>query len=216
MQLKVKICGISTLEVAKSAINDTANFLGFIHFAKSPRHLPLGAMSDLFQVIRAENADIPLVTVVVNPDDSLLEAIARDVKPDLIQLHGHESAARVAEIAAKFQIPLIKVISVAEKADLKVAPDYEPYVEYIMFDAKAPKDATMPGGLGLSFDWGLMQGYSGTKPWFLAGGLTPETIAPAVQMSGAPMLDVSSGVESAPGVKDVQLISRFLRAAKSL
>lgn len=216
MQLKVKICGISTLNMANVAINDSADFLGFIHFAKSPRHLSLSAMSDLFQAIRARNTQVPLVSVVVDPDDALLQALRDEVKPDLIQLHGHESVARVAEISARFQIPLIKAISVSVRNDLAAAPDYEPYVKYMMFDAKAPKDAALPGGLGLSFDWGLMRHHAAAKPWFLAGGLSSETIAAAVQVSGASMLDVSSGVESAPGVKDAGLISDFLKMAKSL
>ncbi len=216
MPKKVKICGISTLEAAKAAINDSADFLGFIHFAKSPRHLPLDAMSALFQAIRSEDSHIPLVSVVVNPSDELLQDLKDDVKPDLIQLHGHESPERVAEIATRFKTPLIKAISVAEQTDLDTARDYEPYVQYMMFDAKAPKDAQMPGGLGLSFDWGLMRHHTAAKPWFLAGGLSSETVATAVSMSGASMLDISSGVESAPGIKDTALISDFLKTAKSL
>ena len=216
MQLKVKICGISTLEAAKAAINDSADFLGFIHFAKSPRHLPLDAMTKLFQVIRAENANIPLVSVVVDPSDEVLHILKDLVKPDLIQLHGHESPQRVAEITARFQIPLIKGISVAEKADLDTTELYEPHVHYMMFDAKPPKDAQMPGGLGLTFDWSLMRHHAASKPWFLAGGLSSESVTTAVSMSGATMLDISSGVESEPGIKDVGLISDFLKTAKSL
>lgn len=216
MPPKVKICGISTLESAKTALNDSADFLGFIHFAKSPRHLPLGAMSGLMQVIRQVNAFTPLVSVVVNPDDELLSVLKRDVKPDLIQLHGKESPERVAEIQRLTGIPLIKAISVSEKADLEGVHAYEPHVAYMMFDAKAPKDAALPGGLGLSFDWSLMRHYTATKPWFLAGGLSAANVAEAVLESGASMLDVSSGVESAPGIKDERLISGFLHAAKAL
>lgn len=216
MPPKVKICGISTLESAKAALNDSADFLGFIHFAKSPRHLPLEAMSGLMQVIRQVNASTPLVSVVVNPDDELLSILKRDVRPDLIQLHGKESPERVAEIERLTGIPLIKAISVSEKADLEGVHAYEPHVAYMMFDAKAPKDAALPGGLGLSFDWSLMRHHVAAKPWFLAGGLSSANLAAAVQESGASMLDVSSGVESAPGIKDAGLISGFLHAAKAL
>ncbi|MEI9903827.1 MAG: phosphoribosylanthranilate isomerase [Asticcacaulis sp.] len=216
MAAKVKICGITGLEAALAAANDSADFLGFIHFAKSPRHLPLKAMAELMRVIRAEGVNLPLVSVVVDPGDELLEALAGEVRPDLIQLHGQETPERVAEIVAKVNIPAIKAISVSDTGDLAAAADYAPYAEYLMFDARTPKDAAMPGGLGLSFDWPVMRGYTGKKPWFLAGGLTPENVAEAVSLSGAPMVDVSSGVESAPGVKDIGLISRFLKAAKSL
>ena len=212
----VKICGIRTMDAAIAAINDSADFLGFIHFAKSPRHLTLNAMKDLIRAIRDVNATIPLVSVVVNPENDLLETLRDEVRPDLIQLHGKETPQRVAEIAALTNIPLIKAISVSEKCDLDEVSLYEPHVEYMMFDAKPPKDAALPGGLGLSFDWTIMQDYSGAKPWLLAGGLSSETVAAAVKESGAPMLDISSGVESAPGVKDNALISGFLRAAKSL
>lgn len=216
MPPKVKICGIRTMDAAIAAINDSADFLGFIHFAKSPRHLTLNAMKDLMPAIRGVNATIPLVSVVVNPENDLLETLRDEVKPDLIQLHGKETPQRVAEIAALTHLPLIKAISVSEKSDLDEASLYEPYVEYMMFDAKPPKDAALPGGLGLSFDWTLMRHHAAVKPWFLAGGLSSETVAAAVKESGAPMLDISSGVESAPGVKDNALISGFLKAAKSL
>ncbi|HTM80566.1 phosphoribosylanthranilate isomerase [Asticcacaulis sp.] len=216
MPPKVKICGIRTIEAAIAAINDSADFLGFIHFPKSPRHLTLNAMKNLIQAIRSVNANIPCVSVVVNPDDSLLSDLKNTVRPDLIQLHGKETPARAAQIADLTHIPLIKAVSVSEKGDLDGISAYEPHVEYMMFDAKTPKEADLPGGLGLSFDWSIMQGYSGAKPWFLAGGLSVENVAEAVRLSGAPMLDVSSGVESAPGVKDNGLISGFLKAAKSL
>ncbi|MCR6658782.1 MAG: phosphoribosylanthranilate isomerase [Asticcacaulis sp.] len=216
MPTAVKICGIRTMDAAIAAINDSADFLGFIHFAKSPRHLTLNAMKDLILAIRSVNATIPLVSVVVNPENDLLETLRDEVKPDLIQLHGKETPQRVAEIAALTHLPLIKAISVSEKSDLDEAPLYEPYVEYMMFDAKPPKTADLPGGLGLSFDWTLMRHHAAVKPWFLAGGLSSETIGAAVKESGAPMLDISSGVESAPGVKDNALISGFLKAAKSL
>ena len=216
MPPKVKICGIRTIEAAIAAINDSADFLGFIHFPKSPRHLTLNAMKDLMSAIRSVNANIPCVSVVVNAENDVLERLRDEVKPDMIQLHGKETPERVAQIAALTHIPLIKAVSVSEKGDLDGVSAFEPHVKYMMFDAKTPKNAALPGGLGFSFDWSIMQGYSGVKPWFLAGGLSVNNIAEAVKLSDAPMLDISSGVESAPGVKDNGLISGFLKAAKSL
>lgn len=216
MQISCKICGISTLEAARTALDDSADFLGFIHFAKSPRHLTLNAMAALMQTIRAQGAETRLVSVVVDPDDQLLMALRDQVRPDLIQLHGKETPERVAAIAAMVQIPLIKAISVSNVNDLAVAGAYEPHVEYMMFDAKAPKDAALPGGLGLSFDWSIMRHHAAAKPWFLAGGLSSNNVAAAVRESGATMVDVSSGVESAPGIKDNRLISDFLKAAKAI
>jgi phosphoribosylanthranilate isomerase len=173
-------------------------------------------MAALMKVIRANGAQLPLVAVIVDPDDTLLDALKHTVRPDFIQLHGKETPARVAEIAALTGLPLIKALSVGESADLKAAEAYEPHVSYLMFDAKPPKDAALPGGLGLRFDWTLMQGYRGTKPWFLAGGLDITNVREAVELSGATLLDVSSGVESAPGQKDAGLISGFLRTAKAI
>lgn len=216
MQISCKICGISTLEAAQTALNDSADFLGFIHFAKSPRHLTLEAMAGLMAAIRDQGGAARLVSVVVNPDNALLEALRDRVRPDLIQLHGKETPERVAAIAATIRIPLIKAISVSDINDLADAGAYEPHVEYMMFDAKAPKDAALPGGLGLSFDWSIMRHHAAVKPWFLAGGLSSDNVAAAVQESGARMVDVSSGVETAPGVKDNRLISDFLKAAKAI
>jgi len=216
MQTLIKICGLSTPETARAAVAHGADYLGFIHFARSPRHLDLASMAALMRTIRQEGAPASLVSVVVAPDDALIEALIRDVRPDLIQLHGEETPARVADIRARSGLPVIKAVSVSEAADLDTAPAYEAVADLLLFDAKTPKDAAMPGGLGLSFDWTIMRNWRGGKPWLMAGGLTPENARTATDLSGAPGLDVSSGVESAPGVKDPGLISDFLRAAKSL
>jgi len=216
MTVAAKICGISTLGAAEAAIAGGAAFLGFIHFARSPRHLELNAMAALMQAIRRAGHTLPLVGVVVDPDDDTLARLRDEVRPDLIQLHGKETHERTAAIAEMTGVGLIKAIGVGAAEDLAAAPAYEPHVRYLMFDAKAPKDAAMPGGLGLRFDWSLMSGYRGGKPWFLAGGLTAETVAEAVRQSGTHLVDTSSGVESAPGVKDPEMISRFLQAVKSL
>jgi phosphoribosylanthranilate isomerase len=210
MKTQTKICGLSTLEAGRTAIDAGAAFLGFIHFAKSPRHLTLEAMAALMGEMHAAAPLIKCVCVVVDPDDALLQKIADVIRPDLIQLHGHESPERVADIATRFKIPLIKAISVETAADVAAAMVYEPHVAHLMFDAKPPKEAALPGGMGLSFDWRLLEGLKVEKPWFLAGGLHPSNVAEALRLTKAPMVDVSSGVETSPGLKDASLIHAFL------
>ena len=216
MTVSAKICGISTLETAEAVIGGGAAYIGFIHFARSPRHLNLNAMAELMQAIRNGGRTLPLVSVVVDPDDETLAVLRDTVRPDLIQLHGKETPERTAAIKTATGIGLIKALSVSEAADIAAATAYEPHVDYLMFDARTPKDAAMPGGLGIRFDWTLMTGYRGHTPWFLAGGITADNVAEAVALSGARLVDISSGVESAPGVKDPGLISSFLQAVKSL
>lgn len=216
MPVRAKICGLSTLDAARAARDGGAAFLGFIHFARSPRHLGLADMAALMRAVRAEPGAPKLVSVLVDPDDALLAAVRDEVEPDLVQLHGKETPQRVREIRGAVGLPIIKALSVADAADLVAADGYVPYADYLMFDAKPPKNATLPGGLGLSFDWTLLRGFEGGKPWFLAGGLTPDNVAEAVRISGARLVDISSGVESAPGVKDLNRISAFLQAVKSL
>ena len=216
MTVSAKICGISTLDAAETAIAGGAAFLGFIHFARSPRHLALNEMAGLMTSLRDRGHTVPLVSVVVDPDDEMLAVLRDQVRPDLIQLHGKETPQRVAQIKATTGIGLIKVIGVAEAADLDKAQAYAPYVDYLMFETKPPKDAVLPGGLGIRFDWTLMNGYRSEKPWFLAGGINAGNVAEAVALSGARLVDASSGVESAPGIKDPMLISSFLQAVKSL
>ncbi|ESQ75812.1 phosphoribosylanthranilate isomerase [Asticcacaulis sp. AC402] len=214
MTVLSKICGISSLGAANVAAQGGADYLGFIHFAKSPRHLTLESMAQLMHAIREEGILTPLVCVVVNPDDELLRTITDSVRPDMIQLHGHETPERTAEVRRRFGLPVIKAISVETARDIAAAAAYD--TEHLLFDAKTPKDAALPGGLGISFDWSLMRSWRGSRPWFLAGGLTSENIADALQLSAASMVDVSSGVESSPGVKDEELISVFLKTVKSL
>jgi phosphoribosylanthranilate isomerase len=211
---KIKICGLKDIATASLAAGAGADFLGFIHFAKSPRHLDLTSMQTLIADVRASGVTARLVTVVVDPDDALVSAIATKVRPDLIQLHGHESVDRTCEIARLSALPLIKAISVENRTDIEAAMAYEPHVAHLMFDAKPPKEAALPGGMGLSFDWSLLAGLQTVKPWFLAGGLTPGNVADAIRATNAPMLDVSSGVEVSPGLKDASLIRAFIGAAK--
>lgn len=213
MTVSVKICGITSEAIACSAIDAGADMLGFIFFTKSPRHLPLEDARALMAAIRTFSRT-PLVSVLVDPDDGLLERITAEVKPDLIQLHGRETPERVREIHARFATPLIKALSVSAAEDLHRAADYEPHADYLMFDAKPPEGSSLPGGVGARFDWSLMHGYSGQKPWFLAGGLDPDNVRQALSLSKAPWVDVSSGVERAPGLKDPLLIKQFISNAK--
>lgn len=220
MAVKAKICGITDDVSARTAIDDSAGMLGFISFPKSPRHLDLDRMAQLIANATAYTAHVnkatKCVSVLVDPDDLLLEAITQQVRPDLIQLHGHESPERVRHIRTRFGIPLIKAISVESRSDVLSAAPYEEMVEHLLFDAKPPKDAALPGGVGARFDWTLMEGYPSGRPWLLAGGLTPWNVAEAVSQSKATLVDVSSGVERAPGLKDAPLISQFLKAVKEI
>jgi len=218
MTVLVKICGITTDEIAQRAIDDSADMLGVVFFAKSPRHMPIDRALSVITNVRNYTQAIAqkpkIVSVLVNPDDDLLAHITAELRPDLLQLHGHESPERVQAIRRTFNTPLIKALSVAEADDVRVAVDYEPFVDYLMFDARPPKGAVLPGGVGARFDWTLMQHYQGQKPWFLAGGLTPDNVAEAISLSKAPLVDVSSGVERAPGLKDPSLITQFITNAK--
>jgi phosphoribosylanthranilate isomerase len=212
MTLKAKICGISTPEAVRAALDGGAAFLGFVFFDKSPRNIAPGAAARLAEPARGGGAKV--VALAVDPTDAQLDDIVRALRPDLIQLHGKESPARTREIAQRSGLALIKALPVAEAADLAAADAYEPIVEHLMFDAKPPKDAAMPGGHGRSFDWTLLTGRRFRKPWFLAGGLDPWNVAEAARAAGAPLVDVSSGVERGPGLKDPALIAAFLDAVR--
>ncbi|RAK57097.1 phosphoribosylanthranilate isomerase [Phenylobacterium deserti] len=212
MSVMAKICGVSTPEAVRAALEGQASFLGFVFFPKSPRNLAPEAAARLAEPARGRGAKI--VALAVDPNDALVDDIARILRPDLIQLHGHETPSRTREIAARAGVGIIKALPVSEASDLAAAADYEPVVEHLMFDAKPPKDAALPGGAGRAFDWSLVAGRRFARPWFLAGGLDPWNLAEAVRLSGAPMVDVSSGVERGPGLKDPSLISAFLDAAR--
>ena len=206
-----KICGLSSEPGVDAALAGGASFLGFMFFAASPRAIDPAAAARLAAPARGRTA---IVAVTVDPDDALLERLARELSPDFIQLHGCETPSRVAEIGRRFSRGLIKVLPVAEAGDLAAARDYEGLADHLMFDAKAPAGATRPGGLGAPFDWTLLSGRAFERPWFLAGGLDPWNVAEAVRLSGAPMVDVSSGVERGAGLKDPALIGAFLEAVR--
>jgi phosphoribosylanthranilate isomerase len=211
MTLKAKICGVSTPEAVRAALEGGAGWLGFVFYPKSPRHLSPDAALRLAEPARGR---AKVTALLVDPADVQLDEVVRVLRPDLIQLHGKESPARAREIAVRAGIGVIKALPVAEAADLAAADAYEDVVEHLMFDAKPPKDAALPGGAGRAFDWSLMAGRRFRRPWFLAGGLDPWNVAEAARISGAPLVDVSSGVERGPGLKDPALIAAFLDAVR--
>ena len=208
---EVKICGLSTPETVRAALDGRAAFIGFMFFDKSPRNIAPDLAARLAGPVRGR---AKVVAVTVDPDDASLDRIATVLKPDLVQLHGKETPQRAAQIAARTGAGVIKVIPISESADIDIAGAYDGLVEHLMFEGKPPKDADRPGGIGASFDWSLLAGRRFERPWFLAGGLDPWNLAEAVRLSGAGLLDVSSGVERGAGLKDPGLISAFLDAAR--
>ena len=210
MSIIVKICGINSAAAADAVVRAGADFGGLVFFAKSPRNLPVTAGAALAERMRGR---LKLAALVVDGDDEALGRIAAEVKPDFFQLHGKETPARAAEILARFHIPLIKALPVADPADLARASAYD-MAEMLLFDAPPLENATRPGGHGVAFDWQILKGANVNKPWFLAGGLTPENVGRGIAASGATMVDVSSGVESAPGIKSESLIGDFVAAAR--
>ena len=212
MTPSTKICGVSTPEAVRAAVDGGAAYLGFMFFARSPRNIDPEAAARLAPPARARG--IKIVAVAVDPSDNEVDAIAVGLAPDLIQLHGNEAPARVREIAQRTGCGIIKVLPVSEASDFAAAGTYESLVDHLMFETKPPKDAERPGGLGVPFDWSLLEGRRFERPWFLAGGLNPWNVAEAVAASGAPLLDVSSGVERGPGLKDPALIQAFLDAVR--
>jgi len=213
MGVKTKICGISTPEAVTAALSGGAGWLGFMFFARSPRNLAPDAAARLAQPVRGQ---AKIVAVLVDPDDAEVDRVAQVLKPDLIQLHGAETPARARAIGVRAGAGIIKALPVSEASDLARAGEYESVVEHLMFEGRPVPDADRPGGGGQAFDWTLLAGRSFQRPWFLAGGLDPWNLSEAVQQSGAPLVDVSSGVERGPGLKDPALIRAFLDAAKSV
>ncbi|WP_372892534.1 phosphoribosylanthranilate isomerase [Rhodosalinus sp.] len=208
--VRVKICGLTRPADVAAAVSAGAAYVGFVFFPPSPRSLtPEGA--------RALAVDVPpgvaKVALTVDADDAALSAILETAPMDLLQLHGRESPERVAEVRARFGLPVMKAVGVREAADLAQIDAYAGVADQILVDAKAPEGAALPGGNGLSFDWRLLAGRDWAGPWMLAGGLTPGTAAEAIRRTGARQLDVSSGVERAPGEKDPARIRAFLDAA---
>lgn len=207
-----KICGLSDAEGMDAALAGGARYVGFVFFPKSPRNISTENAAHLAQRARGR-ADI--VAVTVNAEDALLERIGEELRPDWIQLHGVETPARVAAARRFAGKGVIRAMGVARATDLAAVDAYAEAADAFLFDAKAPADAALPGGNGAAFDWRILAGRRFARPWFLSGGLDPANVVEAIATSGARMVDVSSGVERAPGVKDPLRIAAFLAAAKT-
>lgn len=208
---EVKICGLSTPETLAAALDEGAAYVGAVIFPKSPRHIAPEAAAELFAAARGRAG---VVAVVVNPEDALLAHISQTLKPDYIQLHGTETPQRAREVRALTGAKIIKALSIRTDADVVGWQDWTDAADILLFDAKPPEGASLPGGVGHSFDWSLMTGRALPAKWFLAGGLDAANLGEALRQTGAPMVDVSSGVERAPGVKDISLIRDFMKAAR--
>ena len=209
----VKICGLSRPNDVVAAAQAGARYVGFVFFPKSPRNVDVAAAQALAVEVPV---GIAKVALMVNPTDEEVDAVNNAVPLDMLQLHGSESAERVVELRARTGLPVMKAVGIAEATDLEKLATYEKVADQILVDAKPPKNADLPGGNGLSFDWRLVSARRWTKPWMLAGGLGPENVAEAIALTGTTQVDVSSGVESAPGVKDADKIKAFCEAAMGL
>ena len=212
MPSTVKICGLSTADTLRAALEAGADMVGFVFFERSPRFVGLDHARELAAEARGR---AKIVALAVDPSDRTLAAIVARIAPDLLQLHGSESPERVAEIKRAFSVPVIKALGVAEAQDFDKALDYEDAADWLLIDAKPPKGATRPGGHGAPFDWRLAQNFAPRKPWLLSGGLDPTNVGEAIALSGARGVDVSSGVESSPGVKDLDRMRAFKKAVEA-
>jgi phosphoribosylanthranilate isomerase len=210
MPTEVKICGLSTEESVDSALQAGADLVGFVFFPPSPRNVALDRAAELAERARGKAR---IVALTVEADDALLADIAAAIRPDLLQLHGKESPERTAAIREATGIPVMKAIGVSEPSDLARIRDY-PAADRFLLDAKPPKGATRPGGNAAAFDWRMLDGFFSPKPWLLAGGLDHVNVAAAIAATGAGGVDVSSGVEYAPGQKDPTLIRAFIKAVR--
>ncbi|MCK8483563.1 phosphoribosylanthranilate isomerase [Aliiroseovarius sp. S2029] len=210
MGATVKICGLSDAQHVKAAVSAGARNLGFVFFPKSPRNVSIERAAKLM-------TDVPVgvakVALVVNANDALLDRITSETLVDMLQLHGSENPERVAQVKARYGLPVMKAIGIAGPEDVAQIERYAGVADQLLIDAKAPKGADLPGGNGIAFDWRLVQRKYWPCPWMLAGGLTPDNVAEAIRLTGAKQVDVSSGVESAPGIKDDRLIAAFCAAA---
>lgn len=209
--VRIKICGLTRAADVAAAVAAGARYLGFVFFAPSPRHVDVAQARDLALLVPP---GVARVALVVDAGDAALDEIADRVPLDMWQLHGHESVARVAEVRARYGLPVMKAVGVAETGDLAALDAYGRVADQILVDARPPKGAALPGGNGIAFDWRLIAGRRWPVPWMLAGGLTAGNVAEAIRLTGARQVDVSSGVEEAPGVKDVGLIADFARAVR--
>ena len=210
MPIAIKICGLKTAEALDAALSAGASHVGFIFFAKSPRNI---APEEAGRLRQAARGRAKAVAVAVDADDAELDAIVAAMTPDMLQLHGKESPERVAAVKARYGLPVMKAFSVSEAADVAAADAYRGVADIMLFDARPPKGAELPGGNGVPFDWRILADYRGD--YFLSGGLTPENVGAAVRLVDPPGLDVSSGGASAPGVMDASLIAAFFAAVRA-
>jgi len=212
MTLLVKICGLSTRETLDAALTAGADMVGFVFFPPSPRHLALETARELGKQVERRAVKVALT---VDADDATLEGIVEALAPDILQLHGHETPARASDIKRRFGREVMKVLPVERAIDLAPLSTYTSIADRILFDARAPKGATRPGGLGAVFDWHLLEDLDLQLPFMVSGGLHAGNVAEAISVTRAGGVDVSSGVERAPGVKDVEMIREFIRAARA-
>ena len=212
MSLIVKICGLSTRDTLDAALAAGAEMVGFVFFPPSPRHVGLDLARELGRQAKGRAIKVALS---VDADDALLGNSIDALQPQILQLHGHESVARIRDIKQKFGLPVMKALAVETRADLAALPGYAAVCDRILFDAKPPKDATRPGGLGAPFDWQLLEGLDLKLPFMVSGGLNASNVAEALRITHAGGVDISSGVESAPGIKDPDMIRAFIRAARA-
>lgn len=210
MTTRVKICGLRDAANLAAAVDMGAAYVGFVFFQKSPRHLEIPSAAKLAVDV---SPGVAKVALTVNASDAELDAITGSVPLDMLQLHGDESPERVREVRARYGLPVMKAVGVAGPEDIEKLDVYGKVADQLLVDAKPPKDAVLPGGNGLAFDWTLIARKYWPCPWMLAGGLTPDNVAEAIRLTGAQQVDVSSGVETAPGVKDAALIRAFIKAA---
>jgi len=210
--VSVKICGLATVDDVRACADADANYMGLVFFEKSPRNITIPAAREL---ALAAPLALAKVALVVDPSDAELDAIIATVPLDMVQLHGRETPERVAEVKARYGLPVMKAVGIADEDDLPKLESYFGVADQILVDAKPPNGGELPGGNGLSFDWRLIAGRRWPCPWMLAGGLTPENVAEAVKMTGAKQVDVSSGVEDAPGQKNAELIQKFVQSSRA-
>lgn len=208
---KIKICGLKTEQMLEVAIASGADFVGLVHFDKSPRHVDLKTAAKLAAAARGR---ISVVVLLVDPDVDLVTRVVREVAPDYIQLHGRETPEQVERLRHAAGMPVIKAVAVADREDVQGAAAYQQVADLILFDAKPSPDAKLPGGNGIPFDWNLLKGFNSEQDFMLSGGLDPQTVAEAVRCTRAPIVDVSSGVERARGIKDADKIRQFIEAVR--
>jgi phosphoribosylanthranilate isomerase len=211
MSLIVKICGLSSAEALDVALDAGADMVGFVFFPPSPRHLAFDTARSLGSRVHGRAQKVALS---VDADDVMLDAVVEALKPDLLQLHGKETPARLVALRQRFGLPVMKAIAVETKADLAAVATYQSSADRLLFDARAPREATRPGGLGRAFDWRLLENLDPGLPFMLSGGLDADNVGEALRITRAPGVDVSSGVERAPGEKDPDKIRAFIRAAR--